>query len=78
MDSALLFTILIIASTASQNTSAGKRAVEAYIKYAGIDKDLNQIQKNILSEETRLQVGRVIILTQSLIDKRVTFTWTFP
>jgi capsular polysaccharide biosynthesis protein len=78
MDSIVLFTLLALTSAASQDVDASKKMAQAYAKYVGFDKELDKYQRNIASDETRAQIGKVIVVSQSLIDKRITFRWTFP
>lgn len=75
----LLFSLLACVSV-QNNGQAAQKSIDAYLKYTGIDKQIdkaNDFAKSQIPEETKLYIAPGIFIAKSIIDRKVVFQWTF-
>jgi hypothetical protein len=62
---------------ADQYAAASRSALEATYKESGLEKDIERLEKQYVSEQDRQLAGHMLVFSRLLIEKRVEFKWTF-
>jgi hypothetical protein len=73
----ILFSVLLIAGF-SPDSTADRKAFEAYAKYRGYDDVLRDIGREMVSDELKVYVGPGVFITRTLVEKRIILEWRFP
>lgn len=79
MESNILLFFSILAVTSIDPSRDGQsEALRAYYKYTGLETSLNKLEREAIPQEVRTSIGTAAWISQTVVNKKVTFKITFP
>jgi hypothetical protein len=80
METNILLFALLAGASMQNNGQAAQKSIDAYLRYTGIDKQIDassKIAQSQVPEDAKFYLAPGLFIARSIIDRKIVFQWTF-